>query len=129
MTSMRETATLRSLERAHQGRGRILAQIGQICIALAFVVSMLGVHSALARAEVPGTTSYVLDIDHHDDDHSGTVLPMAQAAHLAGHLTCVVDPAVLVVATIDATRAQHPIPAIFLPCSTTLAAPTEPPRA
>ncbi len=129
---MRETASLRFLERAHQGRGRILAQIGQVCLALAFVLSMLGVHSALARAEVPGapgTTSCVLDIDHHDNDHSGDVLPMARAAHLAGHLTCVVDPAVLVVATIDSTRAQHPVPAIFLPCSTTLAAPTEPPRA
>ncbi|MFZ2490506.1 MAG: hypothetical protein WA208_03385 [Thermoanaerobaculia bacterium] len=129
---MREIASLRSLERPRRGCGRFLAQIARIGIALVFIASSLGVHSALARAEVPGApgiTSCVLDIDHQHDDHPGSVSAIEHAVHLAGHLTGVVEPALLAVMTLDATRARHPIPADALPRSTTLPAPAEPPRA
>lgn len=129
---MCETVCLRCFERARRSCGRVLAQIARIGIALAFVVSLLDVHTALAHAEAPGSpgiTSSVLVIEHHDDTHPGSVSAVEHAVHLAGHLTGVVAPAIFAAVAIDATHERQPIPADSLPRSTTLPAPSEPPRA
>lgn len=104
-----------------------MAQIARISIALSLVFSLFGVQFALARADGPGTPGIaccVIDVDHPVD-----VAALEQAAHLAGHLTGVVAPAACDVVTIDATRTRQPIRADSLPRSTTLPAPSEPPRA
>jgi hypothetical protein len=99
----------------------------RVLLVISLALALFSVHSALARAEGPGPAGIsccTLDADHLDE-----VLPMGHAAHLAGHLTCVVDPALLVVTKLEATRARRSIPTSVLPVSTHLPAPIEPPRA
>lgn len=123
---MRETASHSSFVRARQGCGRFLVQIARIGLALSLVIAFFNVNFALARANVPATpgiTSCMADMDHSCD-----VLAVEHAAHLAGHLTGIVDAACDALA-IDATRTRTPIMADSLPRSTPLPAPSEPPRA
>lgn len=99
----------------------------RITVAIALVVALVGVHSALARADIasaPGISRCTLDIDHPCD-----VLAIEHAAHLAGHLTGIVVPTIGAVVAIDATLRRQPICADALPLSTTLPTPSEPPRA
>jgi membrane associated rhomboid family serine protease len=124
---MRMIALPGSLRRYRSGGNCLLAHVARVAIALSLVVALFGVHSALARAEgpgAPGIAATVVDVDHQGDP-----LAMAHAAHLAGHLTGVVAAAVLEVALNDATQARQKLPADALPRSTTLPAPSEPPRA
>jgi len=129
---MRTTDSLRFLPRADQECRRFLTRIARIGIALSLVLALIGVHAALARAEgpgVPGITRTVVNVHQHGDDYPGNVLAMEQAAHLAGHLTGVVDPVALHIVAIDASRTRQPMPAESMPLSTILPAPSEPPRA
>jgi hypothetical protein len=124
---MRMRDALRSLERPRQRWGATLARAARIGLALSLVLALLGVHSALARAErLPASeiSASLSDLHQH-----GNVLAMDQAAHLAGHLTAVVDPAIGSAEPTDAMPERRPIPVDLLPRSTPLPAPSEPPRA
>jgi len=132
IVGMHATGPIRFFSRVQQDIGCLLSRITRIGIAFSLVLSLLGVHSALARAEAPGApgiASLVFSTDHPDAAHPDAVMALEQAAHLAGHLTGVVDPNASNVVTIDATRTRQPIRADSLPRSTTLPAPSEPPRA
>jgi hypothetical protein len=156
IVGMHATGPIRFLSRVPRDVGCLLSRIARIGIAFSLVLSLLGVHSALAHADapgVPGIASLVFATDHPDADHPDAAHPDAdhpdadhpdaahpdaahpdaamaleQAAHLAGHLTGVVSPSALCVVTIDATRTRQPILADALPRSTILPAPSEPPR-
>ncbi len=124
---MRVTDPIRSLLRARPGCGRFLARTARIGIALSLVLALFGVHFELAHADVPGApgiTCCVIAVDH-----AVGVAALEQAAHLAGHLTGVLDPSASDIVAIDMTRRRQPIRADSLPRSTTLPAPSEPPRA
>lgn len=109
--------------------GGVRAKCVAIVLALSLVVSFCGVHSALARADGPSAASVTLSVPTADADQPDASPGLAHFAHLAGHLTGVIEPAVVIGLAQDAVLAPSNISADRFPHSSALPTPSEPPRA
>lgn len=124
---MRKVAASWSLMPLRRSRPRLLRSILPILLALSFIVSLVSVHAALAEAETGGQHSPVISVP--DTGQSDEAPGLAQSAHLAGHLTCVLEPALLDTLAQDAVAEPKRIHADLFPLSSFLPTPSEPPRA
>lgn len=97
-----------------------------LVLALSLITSLCSVHASLAAAG--GMSERGVTLSAPEPDHPGEPLELGHFAHLAGHLTCVIAPAVFVSAAQDAVLRPNTILADRLPLSSTLPAPSEPPR-
>jgi hypothetical protein len=98
-----------------------------ILLALSFIVSLFSVHSTLAEAETGGQHAPVISVP--DAGQTDEAPGLAQSAHLAGHLTCVLEPVLIDALAQDAVAEPKRIRADLFPLSSFLPTPSEPPRA
>jgi hypothetical protein len=106
------------------GRG-FLRSILPLLLAFSFVVSLISVQSALAEAEISRQAPVMSVPDAGQVDEAPG---LAQSAHLAGHLTCVLEPSLIDTVAQDVVAEPKCIHADLFPLSSFLPTPSEPPR-